>query len=85
MLTEQALNHPWVSGRTVSINNYLVSPGVLGDRKNKEPMTPRMQAMHNKLLAQQGNNGGNSSYPLDVIKEENKNESKQNIQRKNSL
>jgi serine/threonine protein kinase len=27
---EQALNHPWVSGRTVQINNYLQSPSQLG-------------------------------------------------------
>ena len=27
---EQALNHPWVSGRTVQPNNYLQSPSLLG-------------------------------------------------------
>lgn len=27
---DQALNHPWVSGRTVQLNNYLQSPCILG-------------------------------------------------------
>jgi serine/threonine protein kinase len=27
---EQALSHPWVSGHTVQINNYLKSPSVIG-------------------------------------------------------
>lgn len=28
---EQALNHPWVSGRTVQPNSYLQSPSILGE------------------------------------------------------
>ena len=27
---EQALNHPWVAGRTVQLNNYLQSPSMMG-------------------------------------------------------
>jgi serine/threonine protein kinase len=30
---EQALNHPWVSGRTVQSNSFLQSPQILGDRR----------------------------------------------------
>jgi len=30
---EQALNHPWVSGRTVNPNSYLASPSLLGERR----------------------------------------------------
>ena len=30
---EQALNHPWVSGRTVQPNSYLASPSLLGERR----------------------------------------------------
>jgi serine/threonine protein kinase len=28
---EQALNHPWVTGKSVSAGNYLQSPNVLGE------------------------------------------------------
>ena len=30
---DQALNHPWVSGRTVQPNSYLASPSLLGERR----------------------------------------------------
>ena len=30
---EQAMNHPWVSGRTVQPNSYLQSPSLLGERR----------------------------------------------------
>lgn len=49
---EQALNHPWVSGKTVVPNNYLNSPSILGERRRetKTPSTPQMESQHNKLM-----------------------------------
>jgi len=49
---EQALNHPWVSGKTVVPNNYLQSPSILGERRRetKTPSTPQMESQHNKLM-----------------------------------
>jgi serine/threonine protein kinase len=49
---EQALNHPWVSGKTVVPNNYLQSPSILGERRRetKTPATPQMESQHNKLM-----------------------------------
>lgn len=38
---EQALNHPWVSGRTVQMNNYLQSPSMIGERR-KELRSPAL-------------------------------------------
>ena len=37
---DQAMNHPWVLGRTVQPNSYLESPCVLGQRRKdlREPM-----------------------------------------------
>ena len=39
---EQALNHPWVSGKSVTPNNYLKSPCLIGERRRdfKSPRTP---------------------------------------------
>ena len=37
---EQALNHPWVSGKSVTPNNYLKSPCLIGERRFKSPRTP---------------------------------------------
>jgi len=39
---EQALNHPWVSGKSVTLNNYLKSPCLIGERRKdfKSPRTP---------------------------------------------
>jgi serine/threonine protein kinase len=33
---EQALNHPWVSGRTVQPNSYLQSPSLIGELRKFE-------------------------------------------------
>ena len=33
---EQALAHPWVSGKSVQPNSYLQSPSLLGERRKKE-------------------------------------------------
>lgn len=49
---EQALVHPWVSGRSVVVNNYLQSPGrILSNRQElRSPMTPsHLQAVHNRM------------------------------------
>lgn len=51
---EQALNHPWVSGRTVQDNNYLQSPSLLGRRELRSPMASQMQAMQNRALQSTG-------------------------------
>jgi len=39
---DQALAHPWVSGKTVQPNNYLQSPCVMGERRN-ELRSPALQ------------------------------------------
>jgi len=51
---EQALNHPWVTGRSVAANNYLTSPGMINERRKelRSPMTPSMQAMKNRIMQQ---------------------------------
>lgn len=51
----EASNHPWVSGVSVTPNNYLQSPNMLGGRQKRaasSPITPhtQMQTMHNKLV-----------------------------------
>mmetsp|Transcript_21084 Transcript_21084/g.30464 ORF Transcript_21084/g.30464 Transcript_21084/m.30464 type:complete len:427 (+) Transcript_21084:129-1409(+) len=67
---EEALRHPWVTGKSATPNNYLQSPSVLGERRKdlKSPMTPHMQAMHNKLV--EANNASAAANSLGVIKEE---------------
>ena len=52
---EDALKHPWVSGKSAAPNNYLQSPNMLGGRMKREasiasPVAPDMNTMHNKLL-----------------------------------
>jgi len=32
---DQALNHPWVSGKTVQLNNYLQSPCIMGKKRDQ--------------------------------------------------
>eukprot|EP01033_Poteriospumella_lacustris_P019365 gene19365-14007_t len=32
---DQAMNHPWVAGRTVLVDNYLQSPCILGERRRE--------------------------------------------------
>lgn len=49
---DQALNHPWVSGKTVQANSYLQSPCVLGERRRdlRDPLPPNyIQDMHNRV------------------------------------
>ena len=49
---EQALNHPWVSGKTVQANNYLNSPSILASERRKDLLrSPMMQAMQTKMAA----------------------------------
>lgn len=36
---DQALGHPWVSGKSVTPNSYLQSPSLLGERRRKERET----------------------------------------------
>lgn len=36
---DQALGHPWVSGKSVTPNSYLQSPSLLGERRQKERET----------------------------------------------
>jgi serine/threonine protein kinase len=48
---DQALNHPWVSGKTVMPNSYLQSPCVLGERRRdlRSPLPAGYMAdLHNK-------------------------------------
>lgn len=61
---EQALAHPWVSGKTVVPNNYLQSPSVLGERRKDQraPLTPRMQEMHDKLQQANSNTSGTAGF-----------------------
>ena len=61
---DQALNHPWVSGRTVQPNVYLQSPSMIGARRQelRSPLVPHVVQVQTK------NNPGGK---LDAIKEEN--------------
>ena len=52
---EQALSHPWVSGKTVQANNYLNSPSILASERRKEMLkSPMMQAMQSKMTGGKG-------------------------------
>lgn len=76
---EQALSHPWVTGRTVQPNNYLQSPSLLGDTKKRQELRQEM----NKSPVMRGTTGGSSSRQtgagsngqLDPIKEDHRNRS----------
>eukprot|EP01038_Epipyxis_sp_PR26KG_P015333 gene15333-20663_t len=70
---EQALSHPWVSGKTVLPNSYLQSPCVLSERRRElrsPPVPPNyIQHTHDRLMSgyENGNtqkhiNGGNGKY-----------------------
>jgi serine/threonine protein kinase len=51
---QQALSHPWVTGRSVAANSYLTSPSMMQDparrKELRSPMTPSMQAMRDKVM-----------------------------------
>eukprot|EP01035_Chromulina_nebulosa_P019090 gene19090-24918_t len=67
---EQALRHPWVSGKEAQINKYLQSPSLIGGRKElKSPMTPHMIALQNRMN-QSNNNSAKNKTPLEPISEE---------------
>jgi len=74
---EQALNHPWVSGRTVQMNNYLQSPSMIGERR-KELRSPALsqgpRTGPGAVVASSGSSSGrgnnNSKGTLDAIVEE---------------
>ena len=75
---DQALNHPWVSGRTVQPNVYLQSPSMIGARRQelRSPLVPhvvQVQAKH-----------GAAGNKLDAITEEKKGKNGQRP-RKNSI
>ena len=80
---EQALNHPWVSGKDVKADNYLQSPSIMGVRRKdlKAPMTPRMQAMHDKLV--QANAAITNGDPIPHYIHDSS--SRENVVRKNSI
>jgi len=59
---EQALNHPWVSGRAVQDNNYLQSPSLLKSRDLKIGI--------GGMLGSGGGGRGHAQHRLDAIKEE---------------
>lgn len=40
MTAEQALNHPWISGKTVQINNYLKSPSLIKETVRSPRINP---------------------------------------------
>jgi len=73
---EQALNHPWVSGRTVQMNNYLQSPSMIGERRkelrspalSQGPRTGRGAVVASSSSSGRGNN--NNKGTLDAIVEE---------------
>ena len=64
---DQALNHPWVSGKTVQANNYLQSPCVLGERR-KELRSPLpanyIQDMHSRVVTQGAAATARSTYNM---------------------
>lgn len=51
---QQALNHPWVTGRTVAANNMLPSPSMIGERRKelRSPVTPGTLAMKKRMMEQ---------------------------------
>lgn len=55
---DQALNHPWVSGKTVQLNNYLQSPCILQE-KRKEMRSPLPSTYIQDILDKVSN--GNSA------------------------
>lgn len=62
---DQALRHPWLTGKGITPNNYLQSPNLIGKRrKEASPKTPHMETMHTKLLE------ANAMSQLSSIKEE---------------
>lgn len=61
---QQALDHPWVSGKTVQLNNYLQSPSMMLERR-KELRSPRVT--HETYGS---SNGKKPATTLDVIREE---------------
>lgn len=52
----KAEKHPWVTGKSVLPNNYLASPGKIGDVRIdlREPVSPTMKAMHDRLQEANG-------------------------------
>ena len=60
---EQALNHPWVSGRTVQPNSYLQSPSLIGERRKelRSPLVPH-------VIQQQQKSSTNKQPALNTIK-----------------
>ena len=61
---DQALNHPWVSGKTVQPNSYLQSPCVISERRN-ELRSPAMNNAYkyDSHVKHNGNNN-NSNIPM---------------------
>lgn len=58
---EQALNHSWISGKSVQANNYLQSPSIMAGERRKEMLkSPMMQAMQSRMNAT-GNPNGSSN------------------------
>eukprot|EP00596_Hydrurales_sp_CCMP1899_P002382 CAMPEP_0119035232 /NCGR_PEP_ID=MMETSP1177-20130426/2169_1 /TAXON_ID=2985 /ORGANISM="Ochromonas sp, Strain CCMP1899" /LENGTH=264 /DNA_ID=CAMNT_0006993215 /DNA_START=721 /DNA_END=1515 /DNA_ORIENTATION=+ len=72
---EQALNHPWVSGRTVQPNSYLQSPSLIGARRKelRSPCSPHTA---------QSRTNNNRGTPLDAITEETSNNNGRNQRNK---
>lgn len=51
---DQALNHPWVSGKTVLPNSYLQSPSVLGERRRdkRSPINMNINDLHSRVMGE---------------------------------
>ena len=65
---EQALNHPWVTGRTVQPNNYLQSPSLLGDTKKRQEL--RQEMNKSPVMNPGRHHSGAGVGGLDTIKED---------------
>lgn len=51
---DEALNHPWVSGKTVMPNSYLQSPCVIGERRHQLRSSAMKEYMHEIGIAMPG-------------------------------
>jgi len=51
---DEALNHPWVSGKTVMPNSYLQSPCVIGERRHQLRSSAMKEYMHDIGIAMPG-------------------------------
>jgi serine/threonine protein kinase len=61
---DQALAHPWVSGRSVQPNSYLQSPSLLGERRKKErEARAKLEGIQEERAGGGGGGASSSSRP----------------------